>query len=159
MKINPIKTCIAGILISGLASCEKPMLKKTTSPMLSKATIEMVDSFAKEGKKIINNPEYKCYGVDTVGIEPYMASKAFGEMLNRRANMAMPQTKVGEKFEERTQLCGRVIYSDSVKSDVKLPNYIEPKVVIDNSAYYSYSPLETAHVPVKYYGKPNPDLK
>lgn len=159
MKISPIKTLIAGMLMSGMVSCEKPVLKKTAYPMLSKETMEVVDSFAREGKKIVNNPEYKCYAVDTVGIESYMSSKDLGEVLSRRANMALPLTKVGEKFERRTKLCGMVVYNDIEKVDVKLPDYIEPKAVIDNSAYYSYSTFDKAHVPVKYYGKPNPELK
>ena len=41
----------------------------------------------------------------------------------------------------------------------KEPKYINQKAIIDNSNFYSYSWIGTAHVPVKYYGKPNPALK
>lgn len=58
--------------------------------------------------------------------------------LNTRMSIAMPQVKVGEKYEERLRVCGKVLSRKIEKVDIKEPKYIEPKVVIDNSNYYSY---------------------
>lgn len=159
MKTNSIKTGIVGMLLVGLTSCEKPALKKSTYPLLTKSTMEVVDSFAKEGKKILNNPEYKCYAVDTVPIEFFMTSSMLEKRLNKRADLAMPKTKIGEKLEEKRKFIGRVLHYEKQTVDINAPNYIKPKAVIDNSHYYSYSWHEIEHVPVKYYGIPNPKLK
>ena len=133
MKTNSIKTGIVGMLLVGLTSCEKPALKKSTYPLLTKSTMEVVDSFAKEGKKILNNPEYKCYAVDTVPIEFFMTSSMLEKRLNKRADLAMPKTKIGEKLEEKRKFIGRVLHYEKQTVDINAPNYIKPKAVIDNS--------------------------
>ena len=159
MKINSIKTCITGVLISSMISCDKPALKKSTHPLLTKSTIELVDSFAKKGKKILDDPEYKCFALDTVDLELYMSASMLKHRLNRHMERLMPQTKIGEKVEKKLKLVGKVLYFEDEIVDIMVPNYIEPKAVIDNSYYYSYSWFQAEHIPVKYYGKPNPKLK
>lgn len=159
MKVNYIKTFMAGTILSGFTACQKPILKKTNHPLLTSKTIAVVDSFAKEGKKIVNNPEYKCFAKDTVPLNFYMSPKMLERRLNNRIAIATPEVKTGEKYEQKLKLCGKVLYNEVEKVDIKEPKYINPKAVIDNSNYYSYSCVGAAHVPVKYYGKPNPALK
>ena len=159
MKINYIKTFLAGTMLTGITACQKQTLKPTTRPLLTSGTKEVVDSFAKDGKKIINNPEYKCFGKDTIPLNFYMSSAMLERRLNRYMTAANPQVNIGEKSEEKLKLCGKVLYNEVERVDVKEPKYVEQKAVIDNSNYYSYSWYGVAHVPVKYYGKPNLALK
>lgn len=159
MNVNNIKTFMIGAMVSGLTACEKPVLKKTNQPLLTSTTKELVDSFAKESKKVLNNSEYKCFAKDTIPLHFYMSAEMLERRLNTRMSMAMPQVKIGEKYEDRLRLCGKVLSRRREKIDINEPKYIEPKVVIDNSNYYSYRWFNSAHIPVKYYGKPNPNLK
>ena len=158
MKVNSIKAGILGIIALCTASCAKPALKRSAHPMLTKSTMALVDSFAREGKKIINNPEYKCYAIDTVYLETFMTPGMLERRLMSRANNAMPMTKVGERYEEHLKLMGKVLYSATEKVDVSLPNYIDVKPVIKNE-YYKYNWYGSEHIPVRYYGKPNPQLR
>lgn len=159
MKVNYVKTVLVGTILSGMTACQKQVLKPAKHPLLTSSTMEVVDSFAKEGKKIVNNPEYKCFGKDTIPLNFYMNSAMLERRLNRYMTAATPQIKTGEKFEKKLKLSGKVLYNEIEKVDVKESKYVEPKAVIDNSNYYSYSWYQVAHVPVKYYGKPNPVLK
>ena len=159
MKINYVKTVLVGTILSGMTACQKQVLKPTPPPLLTSSTMEVVDSFAKEGEKIVSNPEYKCFGKDTIPLNFYMSSAMLERRLNRYMTTATPQIKTGEKFEKKLKLCGKVLYNEIEKVDVKESKYVEPKVVIDNSNYYSYSWYQVAKIPVRYYGKPNPTLK
>ncbi len=159
MKVNYVKTFMAGTIISGLTACHKPVLKKTNHPLLTSKTIAVVDSFAKEGKKVVKNPEYKCFAKDTISLHFYTSHSMLERKLNNRIEAVTPTVKTGEKYEEKLKLCGKALYYETEKVDIKEPKYINQKAVIDNSNYYSYSWFSTAHVPVKYYGKPNPALK
>ena len=159
MNVNNIKTFMIGAMVSGLTACEKPVLKKTNNPLLTSTTKEVVDSFAKESKKILSNSEYRCFAKDTIPLNFYMSPEMLERRLNTRMSIAMPQVKVGGKYEERLRVCGKVLSRKIEKVDIKEPKYIEPKVVMDNSNYYSYRWFNSAHIPVKYYGKPNPKLK
>lgn len=159
MKVNYIKTLMIGTIISGLTSCQKPLLKKTSHPLLTSKTIAVVDSFAKEGEKFVNNPEYKYFAKDTIPLNFYMSPSMLERRLNNHIIAATPKIKIGEKYEEKLKLCGKVLYNEVEKVDIKEPKYINQKAIIDNSNFYSYSWIGSAHVPVKYYGKPNPALK
>lgn len=152
MKLK-FNTVLAGALLSCTTACHKQTYQETAKPFLTKKSIYVLDTFANNSKKILNDTTYKCFGVDTIQIPRHVHSmiKNFKNNLLIKANRKMPKTNI-----------------DTVKSNIISPslhqtmqgkiirkrdNFTDTHVVFDNSKFYTKNDFDV-FVPVKYYGKP-----
>ena len=140
--------------MSVMTACNKPNFRPTTNPyILSEKTLPCLDSLAKESKKILSDTTYKYFAVDTIRIPSYLECiiPKFQQRIQESAKRTIPMKTVGTtKTETYYPMLHQYI---SGKRIIKVPLYNDPKVVIDNSKYYTVTGQEV-YVPVKYYGKP-----
>lgn len=157
LKTKPIRNfaLTSTIALATLAACvpPKPVLKETSSPYLTKKSIEMLDSFCKEQEKIISDTSYVKCGADTILVHPYLETNMhkFERTIQESINKRVPKSVVDStttktfypgmsQFRKHT----KYTYADDYKNVVP---------VIDNSKYYTTNGYNV-YVPVEYYGIP-----
>lgn len=149
-----VKTLLGIGLMSVMTACHKPNFRQTTNPyILSERTLPCLDSLAKESKKILSDTTYKHFADDTIRIPSYLECiiPNFKRRTQETAKRAIPMKTVGTA---KTETYYPMLHQNiSGKRIVRAPLYEDPKVVIDNSIYYTATGQDV-YVPVKYYGKP-----
>ena len=158
LAIRPIRnfTLASTFALATLAACvpNKPTLKETNNPyVLSEMTLPCLDSLAKESNKVLSDTTYKHFANDTIRIPSYLECivPKFERRIQETAKRAIPMKTVGTtKTETYYPMLHQYI---SGKRIIKAPLYNDPKVVIDNSIYYTVTGQDV-YVPVKNYGKP-----
>ena len=157
LKTKPVRNfaLTSTIALATLAACvpPKPVLKETSSPCLSKKSIEMLDSFCKEQEKIISDTNYVKCGADTIQLPPYLETQfdRFEKTIKQSIEESVPksvvdsvETKAYYPSMHRYLKHTKYIYADDYKKVVP---------VIDNSKYYTTNGYNV-YVPVEYYGIP-----
>ena len=157
LSIKPIrKFALAGTLtLAALTACvpNKPALKETDKPCLSEKSIEILDSFSKENRKIISDTNYVKCGTDTILVQPYLETQFdhFQKTIDQSIKKSVLKSIV-DSVESKT-------YYPSMHQYIKRTKYIYADVfknivpVIDNSKFYTKSSYDV-YVPVEYYGIP-----
>ena len=155
-----VRTLFLTGLMSAMTACNKPNFRPTTNPyILSEKTLPCLDSLAKESKKILSDTSYKHFANDTILIPSYLECIApkFKQRIQETAKRAIPKKTIGITKTETYYPTLRQFISEKVPQ--KAPLYEDPKIVIDNSIYYTATGQDV-YVPVKYYGKPiNQNIK
>lgn len=149
-----VKTLLGVGLMSVMTACNKPNFRPTTNPyILSEKTLPCLDSLAKESKKILSDTTYKYFADDTIRIPSYLECiiPKFQQRIQESAKRTIPMKTLGTTKTETYYPMLRQFISG--KRIIKVPLYNDPKVVIDNSKYYTATGQDV-YVPVKYYGKP-----
>lgn len=118
-----------------------------------------MDSLAKESSKILSDTTYKHFANDTIRIPSYLECivPKFKQRIQETAKRTIPMKTVGVA---KTETYYPMLHQNiSGKRIVRAPLYEDPKVVINNSIYYTATGQDV-YVPVKYYGKPiNQNIK
>lgn len=155
--IKPVRTiALAGtITLATLAACtpNKPVLRETNNPYLSKKSIEMLDSFCKENKEIVSDTNYVKCGEDTILVHPYLETNMhkFERTIQESINEKVPKSVV-DSTTTKTFYPGMSQFRKHTKYTYA-SDYKGVVPVIDNSKYYTSNDYNV-YVPVEYYGIP-----
>ena len=156
-KTKPLQnfTLASTFALATLAACtpSKPVLRETSSPYLTKKSIELLDSFCKRNKEIIYDTNYVKYVADTILVHPYLETNMhkFERTIQESINKRVPKSVIDStttktfypgmsQFRKHT----KYTYADDYKKVVP---------VIDNSKYYTTNGYNV-YFPVEYYGIP-----
>jgi hypothetical protein len=157
LAIKPIRnfTLASTLALAALTACvpNKPIFKETNSPYLSEKSIEMLDSFSKENKKVLSDTNYVKCGADTILVQPYLETQfdRFQKTIEQSIQKSVPKSIV-DTVESKT-------FYPTMRQYIKQPKYIyadeykDIVPVIDNSKFYTKSKFDV-YVPVEYYGIP-----
>lgn len=155
---KPIRnfTLASAIALGTLVGCvpNKPVLRETTSPYLTKKSVELLDSFCRKSKEILSDTSYVKCGVDTIPLPAYLETQfdRFERTIQQSIQKSVPKSVV-DSVETKTYYPSMHQYLKHTKY-VYADDYKNVVPVIDNSKYYTTSGYNV-YVPVEYYGIPS----
>lgn len=148
-------------LSTSLISCNRERsykeLNKEDVPIEFK---EAIDSFVHENKDIPENPNFVKYGEDTLRFEKFYLydTPRFRRDLEKMAQKNMPKTCVGSKKDLVPIFNGKTVVLRAKKRNIYEYHYVNNKAVVVSDKLFTQRGRDI-HIPIQFYGEPNPKLK
>ena len=154
MKIGSIiKTTVVSLTALAATSCERgPVHQIKPNAMIS----EFVDSFSREGQKVLKDTSYHFYGKDTLQLDTKDLSSNSDKFL-KNADSAIPDSVTGQRVSNIVYYSGKSMRIIPTVTNIMENKFVNPKTVVDNKVFANKN--GELFVPVKFYGQKNPELK